>query len=70
MKNGSNSGSSGTAWETKRLEDLIVQLDATFSDVEAARRKGYLARDMPLLHKEADAIRAGRLARITTHKQK
>jgi hypothetical protein len=24
-----------------------VQLDATFSDIEAGRRKGYLARDMP-----------------------
>lgn len=53
----------------KRLEDLIVQLDATFSDLEAARRKGYLARDMPLLHKEADAIRASRMARVNTRKQ-
>jgi len=46
----------------KRLEDLILQLDATFSDLEAARRKGYLVRDMPLLHKEADGIRARRTA--------
>jgi hypothetical protein len=53
----------------KRLEDLIMQLDATFSDLEAARRKGYLARDMPILHKEADAIRAGRNARLPKHKQ-
>jgi hypothetical protein len=42
----------------KRLENLTLQLDATFSDIETARAKGYLARDMPLLHKEADAIRA------------
>jgi hypothetical protein len=31
----------------KRLENLILQLDATFSDIETARAKGYLARDMP-----------------------
>lgn len=41
----------------KRLEDLILQLDATFS-----RRKGYLARDMPILHKTADGIRDRRRA--------
>jgi hypothetical protein len=46
----------------KRLEDLIVQLDATFSDIETARAKDYLARDMPLLDKEADAIRTSRRA--------
>ena len=46
----------------KRLENLTLQLDATFSDIETARAKGYLARDMPLLHKEADAIRASRRA--------
>ncbi|WP_041357563.1 hypothetical protein [Nitrobacter hamburgensis] len=49
----------------KRLENLILQLDATFSDIETARAKGYLARDMPLLHKEADAIRASRQPRET-----
>jgi hypothetical protein len=31
----------------KRLENLIVQLVSTFSDIETARAKGYLARDMP-----------------------
>jgi hypothetical protein len=44
----------------KRLEDLILQLDSTFSDIETARAKGYLARDMPVLHKEADRIRDSR----------
>ena len=53
----------------KRLEDLIVQLDATFCDLEAAGRKGYLTRDMPSLHKEADGIRANRLSRISTRRQ-
>lgn len=46
----------------KELEDLIIQLDATFSDLDAAVRKGYLQRDMPKLHKRADAIRANRKA--------
>lgn len=45
---------------TKRLEDLILTLDSTFSDIEAARRKGYLRRDIPILHKQADEIRAKR----------
>jgi hypothetical protein len=44
----------------KHLEDLILTLDGTFSDIEASRRKGYLRRDMPILHAEADAIRAKR----------
>jgi hypothetical protein len=43
----------------RRLEELILQ----FSDLENARAKGDLARDMPLLHKEAEAIRASRSAR-------
>ena len=42
------------------LETLIVQLDATFSDMEAARRKGYLRRDLALLRAESDKILAGR----------
>ena len=42
------------------LESLIVQLDATFSDMAAARRKGYLRRDLALLRAEADKILAGR----------
>jgi hypothetical protein len=41
-------------------EDLILSLDGTFSDLGAAQRKGYLRRDMPRLHKVADAIRAKR----------
>jgi hypothetical protein len=48
----------------KRLEDLILQLDSTFSDLETAKRKGYLARDMPRLHKVADGIRDRRKARV------
>ena len=40
------------------LEDLILQLDSTFADIETARRKGYLQRDMPRLRAEADRIRA------------
>jgi hypothetical protein len=43
----------------RRLEDLILQ----FSELENARAKGGLARDMPLLHREAEAIRASRQAR-------
>lgn len=39
------------------LEDLILQLDGTFADIETARRKGYLRRDLPKLHAEADRIR-------------
>ena len=38
------------------LEILIVQLDATFADMEAARRKGYLTRDLAVLRAEADKI--------------
>ena len=42
------------------LESLIVQLDATFADMGAARRKGYLRRDLALLRAEADKILAAR----------
>ena len=42
-----------------RLEDLILQ----FFELENARAKGGLARDMPLLHRETEAIRASRQAR-------
>jgi len=48
---------------TKRsveLEDLILQLDGTFADLDAARRKGYLRRDLPRLRAEADRIRQER----------
>jgi hypothetical protein len=42
----------------------LSALDATFSDMEAARRKGYLRRDLTLLRVEADKILAGcRMAR-------
>lgn len=43
----------------RRLEDLILQ----FSELENARAEGNLARHMPLLHREAEAIRASRRAR-------
>lgn len=46
----------------KRLEDLIVQLDSTFSDIESSHTKGYLSRDMHALRKEADRIRDSRNA--------
>ena len=46
----------------KRLEDLIMQLDSTFSDIESSHTKGYLSRDMAVLHKEADRIRDSRNA--------
>lgn len=42
------------------LEDLILQLDSTFADLDAARRKGYLRRDLPRLRTEADRIRKER----------
>jgi hypothetical protein len=44
----------------KEYEDLLLQLDSTLADMEAAKRKGYLARDLPLLRATADAIRARR----------
>jgi len=40
----------------KELEDLILTLDSTFADLESARRKGYLTRDLPLLRKAANEI--------------
>lgn len=42
------------------LEDLILQLDSTFADLEAAAHKGYLLRDLPRLRAEADRIREKR----------
>jgi hypothetical protein len=41
----------------KEYEDLLLALDGTLADMEAAKRKGYLARDLPLLRNAADAIR-------------
>ena len=42
------------------LEDLILQLDSTFADIDVARRKGYLRRDLPKLRAAADHIRSDR----------
>ena len=42
------------------LEDLIIQLDSTFADLESSRRKGYLSRDLKRLREEADRIHAKR----------
>jgi len=39
------------------LKDLILQLDATCADFDTAKRKGYLARDLPRLRAAADRIR-------------
>jgi hypothetical protein len=39
-----------------------MQLDSTFSDIESSHTKGYLSRDMAVLHKEADRIRDSRNA--------
>jgi hypothetical protein len=47
----------------KRLENLILRLDCTLSDLDAERATANLERDMPLLRKLADAIRASRRAR-------
>jgi hypothetical protein len=47
----------------KRLESLILQLDASLSELDPAQATKSLERDMPILRKEADAIRASRSAR-------
>ena len=39
-------------------EDLVIQLDSTFSDLESSKRKGYLARDLKRLRTEANRIHA------------
>jgi hypothetical protein len=39
-------------------EDLLLALDGTLADMETAKRKGYLSRDLPLLRAAADAILA------------
>lgn len=44
----------------KSLEDLILQLDSTLADMEAAKRKGYLQRDLPVLRATAERIRRQR----------
>jgi len=40
-----------------------------FSDIENAWEKGYLARDILALKKEADIIRASRSARVTVKRK-
>jgi hypothetical protein len=47
----------------KRLENLIIRLDCTLCDLDAERATANLERDMPLLRKAADTIRASRRAR-------
>ena len=47
----------------KRLENLIIRLDCTLCDLDSERATGNLERDMPVLRKLADAIRASRRAR-------
>jgi hypothetical protein len=44
----------------RKLEDLILQLSSTLADIEVAKQKGYLSRDLPVLHQMADTIRANR----------
>ena len=44
----------------RRLENLIIQLDTTLSDMEAAQFRGDLSRNMPMLQREADRIRESR----------
>jgi hypothetical protein len=47
----------------KGLENLIIRLDCTLSDLDAERATGSLERDMPVLRKEADRIRYSRRVR-------
>ena len=52
----------------RRLEDLILQIDATLSELEPARASGCMERDMPVLRREADRIRDCRSARATVRR--
>jgi hypothetical protein len=47
----------------EELEDLIVQLDCTLADMETAKRKGYLRRDLATLREEANRIWTKRKSR-------
>lgn len=47
----------------KRLEDLILRLDDTLSELDLAHATASMERDMPLLRRETDRIRAGRSTR-------
>lgn len=44
------------ALKRRELEDLIVQLDTTIADMEAAKRKDYLTRDLKRLREVANVI--------------
>jgi hypothetical protein len=48
------------AQRLKEYEDLLLALDGTLADMEASKRKGYFARDLPLLTAAVDDIRARR----------
>jgi hypothetical protein len=47
----------------RRLEDLILRLDDTLSELDPAHATASMERDMPVLRKEADRIRNSRRAR-------
>ena len=47
----------------KRLENVILRLDCTLSDLDSERATGNLERDMPFLRKAAETIRASRRTR-------
>lgn len=46
----------------RRLEDLILRIDDTLSELDPAHATAGMERDMPVLRKEADRIRACRNA--------
>jgi hypothetical protein len=54
----------------KRLEDLILRLDATLTDPDPEQASQSLERDMPALRKEADLIRAARGARFELRRRR
>ena len=45
------------AQRLKEYENLLLALDGTLADMKAAKRRVYLARDLPLLRATADDIR-------------
>lgn len=54
----------------KELVDLVLQLDSTLADLEAAKRKGYLTRDLPKLRETAARIYDYRTHRKSWRKKK
>lgn len=40
----------------KEYEDFLLQLDSTFADIESAKRKGYLSRDLKKLREIVNNI--------------